>query len=144
MIEKQTLHYYDWNDIEEFLFAEINNSTKDIWNVWLDIVYDEVQNDCYKNYWFDMILDRKSKMIQQHGEWVGVLFDAFEKLQKEVDDEKITIRYSWQEYNNMELAKKLFFVFCITYTLGYILGILIELMDDAGLFPVGQQSVSCQ
>jgi hypothetical protein len=37
----------------------------------------------------------------------------------------------------MELAKKLFFVFCITYTLGYILGILIELMDDAGLFPVG-------
>jgi hypothetical protein len=95
MIEKQTLHYYDWNDIEEFLFAEINNSTKDIWNVWLDIVYDEVQNDCYKNYWFDMILDRKSKMIQQHGEWVGVLFDAFEKLQKEVDDEKITIRYSW-------------------------------------------------
>jgi hypothetical protein len=42
-----------------------------------------------------MILDRKSKMIQQHGEWVGVLFDAFEELQKEVDDEKITIRYSW-------------------------------------------------
>lgn len=95
MLEKQTLHYYDWNDIEEFLIAEINNSTKDIWNVWLDIVYDEVQNDCYKNYWFDMILDRKSKMIQQHGKWVYVLFDAFEKLQEEVDDEKITIRYSW-------------------------------------------------
>lgn len=95
MLEKQTLNYYDWDDIEYFLCADFDNSNRDIWSVWLDIVYDKVQNDSYQTYWFDMILDRKSKMIEEYGEWVNELFDAFEKLQKEVGDEKITIRYCW-------------------------------------------------
>ncbi len=109
MLEKQTLNYYDWNDIQEFLSAKMNidnknfrdyhnivgGAYKDFWHVWLDIVYNDVQNDSYKKYWFDMILDKKSETIEQYGEWVSVLFDAFESLQKEVDDEKITILYCW-------------------------------------------------
>lgn len=109
MLEKQTLSYYDWNDIKQFLTEKMNidisnfrnyhkvvgGEYKDFWHVWLDIVYQDVKNDSYKTYWFDMILDRKDSIIEDSGEWVSILFDALTELQKEVNEETIMIRYSW-------------------------------------------------
>jgi hypothetical protein len=109
MLEKQTLSYYDWDDIQQFLSEKMNidisnfrnyhkvvdGNYKDFWHVWMDIVYQDVNNDSYKTYWFDMMLDQKPSMIEHYGEWVSILFDALNDLQKEVNEEKIVIRYSW-------------------------------------------------
>lgn len=109
MLEKQTLSYYDWNDIQQFLSEKMNidisnfrnyhkvvgGEYKDFWHVWMDIVYQDVNNDSYKTYWFDMMLDKKDSMIANRGEWVSILFDALNELQKEVNEEYIVIRYSW-------------------------------------------------
>ena len=37
----------------------------------------------------------------------------------------------------MEFIKKLVLIFCVTYTIGYAFGSLLEWMDAAGLFPAG-------
>ena len=105
MLEKQTLSYYDWDDIQQFLSEKMNiddanfrdfpKEYKDFWHVWLDITYEDVRNDSYKTYWFDMMLDKKDSMVANRGEWVSILFDALTELQKEVNEEYIVIRYSW-------------------------------------------------
>jgi len=83
MLKKQTLEYYEWDDIEKFLceklgiinehfrdyqFATIykgmsedeywssDREYRDFWHVWSDATYDSVSNDSYNCVWFDMII----------------------------------------------------------------------------------------
>ena len=109
MLKASTLTYYDFNDIEKFICKEleieqkffrdyheiIGGSYKDFWHVWLSLNYDEIENGSYKELYFDTIYDRLSELKESYGEWIMVLEPVLKKIEKQVDDDYITISYYW-------------------------------------------------
>lgn len=110
-LEKQTLTYYHWADIQKFLCEAmvidswhfrnyhelVGGAYKDFWHVWLEIVEGNVENDMYCTHFFNVMLDDdfKKEVTQERGDWTIELYEAIEKLQKEVNVETITIFYNW-------------------------------------------------
>lgn len=108
-MEKQTLEYYDWSDVEEFLCEEmgidqkhfrdyrsvVGGSYKDFWHVWISIT--DVRNDSYSYVYLEDIDDIMESIIEEHGDWVEVLRGPLTKLGEVYGDEDkcVMIHYYW-------------------------------------------------
>ena len=110
-LHAQTLSYYDWDDIQQFLCNQmgigieqfrdyhevVGGEYKDFWHVWISINYDQVRNDSYETCFFDMLIDALGEdgEVDEYGDWVAPLKPALEALQKEIGADEFTVRYSW-------------------------------------------------
>lgn len=113
MIQSNTLTYYKWDSIEQYICTELNipvqdfrdyhkyvpegKSYKDWWHVWLTIVYDNVTNGGFYDVWFDILIDnlQSPHTLGEYGDWVLKLVPILRKLQSEIGEEFMVVQYSW-------------------------------------------------
>lgn len=109
----QTLEYYDWDDVEQFLSDAMGIDKKhfrgyhpdkipNYWRIWGEVVDLDIRNDSYhkirlSDYW----LTEYVEIIQElYVDWDDEetplkLIDAMRKLREEIGKDKITVHYYW-------------------------------------------------
>lgn len=106
-IQKQTLEYFEWVDVEKYICDELGIETsqfrdynevvgggyKDLWHVWMTINQDNISNYSYIALYLDDI-DNLMEQIAKYGEWVECLRPVLVKLREEIGD-SATIYYDW-------------------------------------------------
>ena len=112
-MKPQTLEYYDWDDIEQFLSDAMGIDKKhfggyhadkipNYWRIWGESVDLDIRNASYhkiklSDYW----LTEYAKIIQElYVDWDDdetplKLIDAMRKLREEIDKDEITVHYYW-------------------------------------------------
>ena len=105
-MQKQTLEYYYWDDVENFLIENLPAGFDiRIWLFWLDLVdlVGEINNDSVKTHFLPDLIERgKSSGFSECYQYyqkeskfdVSLIFKAIEKLEEQYGSE-ITIYYSW-------------------------------------------------
>ena len=107
-MQSQTLEYYDWDDVEQFLSDAMGIDKKhfrgyhpdkipNYWRIWGEVVDLDIRNDSYHKIW----LTEYAEIIQElYVDWDNdetplKLIDALRKLREEIGKDEITIYYSW-------------------------------------------------
>jgi hypothetical protein len=108
-LQPRIIEIYDWDDVMVFLCEKmqielkyfrdyhllVGGGYKDFWHVYVDVLYNDVDNDRISHLWFDMFEMRRQDMIENYGDYVNLLFDAVKELEKTTGKEYISIEYSW-------------------------------------------------
>ena len=112
-MKPQTLEYYEWDDVEQFLSDAMGIDKKrfrgyhpdkipNYWRIWGEAVDLDIRNDSYhkiglSDYW----LKEYAKIIQElYVDWDDdetplKLIDAMHKLREEIGKGEITVHYYW-------------------------------------------------
>jgi hypothetical protein len=117
-IETQTLEFYNYRDIQDFLSEKmgipadkfrgfhkiVGGSYKDFWHTWLDLVDNDVTNGGISTVYLQDMIDELKEGIDEEDEMIGDfyvgdswernLIPALEALVQDVGD-TIDIRYDW-------------------------------------------------
>ena len=112
-MKPQTLEYYDWDDVEQFLSDAIGIEKKhfrgyhpdkipNYWRIWGEVVDLDNHNDSYHKIGLsEDWLAEYAKIIQElYVDWDDdetplKLIAAMRKLREEIGNDQITIHYSW-------------------------------------------------
>lgn len=109
-MKPQTLEYYKWEDVEQFLSDAmgidmtqrkyVGNTS--YWNIWCDIICSNgIRNDSYyTTFLIEFWLEGYERLLSDIVDWDGdetplKLIDAMRKLREEIGTDQITIYYSW-------------------------------------------------
>lgn len=99
-LKKRTLVYCCWSDVEAFLCEACNaddpNSVRsELWNFWTS-TNDNICNGSYNTLCIDsLIWSLKYANADGYGDWFKNLPEALTLLQKTMNNNDITIYYSW-------------------------------------------------
>ena len=112
-MKPQTLEYYDWDDVEQFLSDAMGIDKKhfrgyhpdkipNYWRIWGEVVDLDIRNGSYdkirlSDYWLNDYIEIIEGLYVDwdDDESPLKLIDAMRKLREEVSKEEITVHYYW-------------------------------------------------
>lgn len=109
-MKPQTLEYYNWDDVEQFLSDAMGIDMTQrkyvgnisYWNIWCDIINHRGIRNCsyYTTHLSEDWLQEYEERLYDFVDWDDdesplKLIDALRKLREEIGKDQITIYYSW-------------------------------------------------
>lgn len=99
MIEKQTLEYFYYDDIESFITSKCSDLDNELWDIWMDCVYEDVGSGKIIKVWFMIFIDRLKEdfLKEKYGSDCEKLLPVIEEMKAELDPDQngIWVHYSW-------------------------------------------------